>query len=180
MPLPDYVADVLAKKEIRADKQNTVERLWSEAIDEYDRITAKKEKVIFYKFLSRVQPYGMPLGGFFSGMSAHESKGEMISYGIAMDLWFIVGYTVSTESGDVDYFDESMKKWGNRRDRHCKTMIWTETREIFFMEFRKVMKHQIDQMHDFFYADRAKVPELIDLGMTGAKFLPDLSEGRQS
>lgn len=143
MPLPEWVADTLHVKEVRDKTQYLVEKKWRKAIEEYENITATREKVVFYKFLSRVQPYGMPLGDFFSGMSADTGKGEMISYGVAMNLWFMVGYTVTRENGGVDYLDENMKNWSKKGNTHCETMIWTDAREQFFAEFREMMATQI-------------------------------------
>lgn len=175
MPLPDYVGDLLGYEEVRAETQYAVERRWSEAIKEYDERASRIHKVIFYRFLSRIQPYGMPLGNYGSGMSAYESRGEMISYGVAMDLWFLIGYVVRIPSGEEDYLDENKKKIG-RSASPRNYMDWTEAREAFFREFREVIVHQINRMHEFFYEDESKIPELIDLGMTGRKFLPGPEE----
>jgi len=169
VPLPNYMADLLGIDQVEAENQAKVERDFYKAVKEYNEKSAKTKKVIFYKFLSRIREYGVALD---ESDSAYESKGEMISHGVALDLWFLVGYVVKTPDDREEYFNEDKKRVGGGWAHRWKYMDYTEARDLFFREVRKMLAKQIEAMQDFFISNRDKVPELIDVGMTGRKFLP--------
>ena len=168
VPLPDYVADLLGREQVEGENQRMAEQAFYDSITEYNAKAATTKKVIFYRFLSRIREYGSSLE---ESDSAYVSKGEMISHGVALDLWFLVGYIIRTPDNQEEYLDEDKKKVGASHSP-WKYMDYTEERETFFREVRRMLTHQIEAMQNFFISNRDKVPELIDLGMTGRKFLP--------
>ena len=161
--LPNWISDTINYAEkIEANTQRELEKKLLKIMEVYGKKTQIKKKVIFYQFLSQVRELA-----FRNPNSACVSNGEMCSSGVALDLWFEVGYLIDdpTDSflictdlhGTKIPFLSTMM----RTSHEYPYMDYTEERERFFLAFREYLIDGIGRMRKFF-SDTKNVPFLID------------------
>jgi hypothetical protein len=140
------------------------------ALELYSELKTVEKKVIFYEYKSRVQPLD------FNSDSISSGQDEMCSRGVAMDLWFAVGYVIKSpktcimSTGNELYLDADHKEACWRWDK-TRYMDYTPEREMFFMMFRDYLTSGIERMKAFFATSELAMPAMIDMAIKN-KALP--------
>jgi hypothetical protein len=163
--LPKHVADILYNGSrvptVSATTELECVRELKKALTLYSELKTTEKKVIFYEYKSRVQPLD------FNSDSISSGQGEMCSRGVAMDLWFAVGYVIKSpktciaSTGHELYLDSDHKEACWRYDK-TRYMDYTSEREMFFLMFRDYLTSGIEKMKAFFEKSELAVPMMID------------------
>jgi hypothetical protein len=158
--LPLWMAGVLDQKAVYGETHTDVEQGLREAVTEYGKRKSTEQKVIFYVFKSMVRELN------FEGPNESRGLDEMCSEGVALDLWFRVGYIVRDPTKDRNvYLTENHEHpehslFGTLINQWTHYMPYTKEREQFFLAFREYLVKGIVKMQDFF--KEVQLPELID------------------
>lgn len=170
--LPPWMAGVLNKQTIYGKTHREIELSLHEAVKEYGKRTRTEQKVIFYVFKSMVRPLN------FEGDNEAHGLDEMCSEGVALDLWFRVGYIIKDPAESLEIYltekheiPRSGGVFGAMKNRWVHYMPYTKEREQFFLAFRKYLVDGITTMNDFFKKE-TELPQLIDEMIRKRKALP--------
>lgn len=169
--LPDWMAGLLQTERLGAKTQWDVEQALEQAVKKYGNLTKLEEKVIFYTFKSMIRELN------FEDDNAAQGLDEMCSEGVALDLWFRVGYVVRdpTENREI-YLTEEHKcprgagVFAALEYQWCHYMTYTPEREQFFLAFREWLITGIVKMGNFF--KETELPVLMDELVRNRKALP--------
>jgi hypothetical protein len=168
--LPRFIAGVLGCDipEIIGDTQREAENNLHKAIEEYGKRKATEQKVIFYTFASMVRPID------FDDLNTANGLSELCTEGVALDLWFRVGYIIRNPTDFQEtYLLENREKpqfSSKLGQRWVRYMSYTKEREVFFMKFREWLVEGIEKMSKFF--KETELPVLMDELVRNRKALP--------
>lgn len=166
---PPQIAAVLDQTMTTGDTQDEAEKHLDLCINEYGNRKTTEAKVIFYTFKSMVRPIN------YDGPNQSSGNTEMCSMGVALDLYFRVGYVIRnpTESSPVNKGELFLNENHERDDYlHYESMNYlgyTPEREQFFIAFREWLASGITKMQDFF--KQAELPVLMDEAIRSQKAL---------
>jgi len=155
--LPGWMAGVVEKSDVKAKTQHEVEKQLHDTIEEYGKRKRTEKKVIFYTFKSMIRPIN------FDGPNMAEGNTEMCTTGIALELWFRIGYVIKNPVNYRDVFVDENHEDNNQLDSYesVNYMDYTPEREKFFLAFREWLGQGIERMRDFFKQVK-DTPQLID------------------
>jgi hypothetical protein len=164
--LPKYIDDVLYTSNrisgrVTGETELECAKELKEVLKLYSELKTTEKKVIFYEYKSRVQPLD------FNSDSISSGANEMCSKGVAMDLWFAVGYVINSpktctpSTNNELYLDADHKEACWRRNKTCY-MPYTPEREMFFLMFRDYLISGIEKMKAFFANSELAMPLMID------------------
>jgi len=176
--LPEYIQKILNQKDVCSplvkpqdykgyyDPEEIVRKLLYKAIDEYNEKVKYEKKVIFYSFKSRIRDKDVYPN--ISKNNSYHPDYQVNSNGVALDLWFNMGYVITNPTdGAEEYYSDAKKRFGDsypRKPQGLKMMDYTDDRLMFFQSFREYLETGILNMATFFNNNSDKFAELIDMG----------------
>ena len=153
---------VLETTRVTGSSETEVVQNLKDAITRYDNLLKTEKKVIFYRFASQIRPLDFKN---WQDNGAIHANDEVFSNGVGLDLWFQVGYVLTSpkennyHTGNELYLnaDHEEADW-----RWNKTlyMDFDESRLLFLVSFREYLVQGITRMQDFFKQDN--LPKMME------------------
>ena len=157
--LPTHIAEFLDRKDVRAETQTEVTKLFDEQLKVYKKRQTISKKVIAYKIAINCDLYGK------DRPEEHHIRRDDIKFcdGTALSI----GYHILNESdfqGKKIYHYVDSNKF-TRMESNWNIIEWTEKRENFFKRTERDLEDLI-LIIDKFFGDTERALSFIDTGKT--------------